>query len=145
MEAVECPPFYAESTGLSTPIDRWQDIEYHAPGCYLLHVRVAPAGGDAGAGLGAAHVEVMYAITPVDEHRTLDFWAVSRDFAVGDGEVDAYLAKMNREVVLQDVAALNLIEERLGDAVDQPEVSFKIDTGGLAARRVNADLVAREA
>ena len=42
MEGVECPPFYSESTGLQTPIDRWQDIEYYAPGCYLLHVRVAP-------------------------------------------------------------------------------------------------------
>ena len=84
------------------------------------------------------HVEVMYAITPVDEHRTLDFWAVSRDFAVGDASVDAFLETMNREVVLQDVDALSLIEERLGDAVDHPEVSFKIDTGGLAARRVLA-------
>ena len=69
MSTVECPPFYENSTGLTTPIDRWQDIEYHAPGCYLLHVRVAPAGsrpGADGADVGAAHVEVMYAITPVD-------------------------------------------------------------------------------
>jgi phenylpropionate dioxygenase-like ring-hydroxylating dioxygenase large terminal subunit len=131
MEAVECPPFYSESTGLTTPIDRWQDIEYHAPGCYLLHVRVAPAGSDE----GAAHVEVMYAITPVDEHNTLDFWAVSRDFAVGDPAVDAFLERMNREVVLQDVEALELIEARMAGAEWQPEVSFKIDTGGLAARR----------
>lgn len=140
MESVECPPFYADSTGLSTPIDRWQDIEYHAPGCYLLHVRVAPAGSDE----GAVHVEVMYAITPVDEHNTLDFWAVSRDFAIGDAGVDAFLERMNREVVLQDVAALSLIEARMAGAESQPEVSFKIDTGGLAARRVLADLVAAE-
>ena len=32
MEAVECPKFYSGSTGLRSPIDRWQDIEYHAPG-----------------------------------------------------------------------------------------------------------------
>jgi vanillate O-demethylase monooxygenase subunit len=148
MSAVECPPFYANSTGLTTPIDRWQDIEYHAPGCYLLHVRVAPVGSQPGADgvdIGAAHVEVMYAITPVDEHHTLDFWAVSRDFAIDDPEVDAYLARMNREVVLQDVEALSLIEQRLGDEWSPPEVSLKIDTGGLAARRVLADLLAAEA
>ena len=104
-------------------------------------MRVAPAGSDD----VAAHVEVMYGITPVDAHQTLDFWSVSRDFAVGDAAVDAFLEKMNREVVLQDVAALALIEERLGTAESQPEVSFKIDTGGLAARRVNAELVAAEA
>jgi vanillate O-demethylase monooxygenase subunit len=143
MESVECPPFYSESTGIQSPIDRWQDIEYHAPGFYLLHVRVAPAGtepGPGGADPHAAHVKVLYGITPVDEHSTLDFWAVARDFAIDDSGVDAFLAKMNREVVLQDVVALSLIEERLGDEWNPPEVSFKIDTGGLAARRVLAKL-----
>lgn len=146
MDGVECPPFYSESTGLRTPIDRWQDIEYHAPGCYLLHVRVAPAGSvprDDGTDPDAAHVEVMYAITPVDDHHTMDFWSVSRNFAVDDAETSAFLAKMNREVVLQDVEALELIETRLGDEWQPVEVSFKIDTGGLAARRVVASLLER--
>lgn len=143
MESVECPPFYRESTGLQSPIDRWQDIEYHAPGFYLLHVRVAPAGTQPaadGTDPDAAHVKVLYGITPVDDHNTLDFWAVSRDFAVDDADVDAFLARMNREVVLQDVEALGLIEERLGNDWDPPEVSFKIDAGGLAARRILAEL-----
>jgi vanillate O-demethylase monooxygenase subunit len=146
MEGVECPPFYAESTGLSTPIDRWQDIEYHAPGCYLLHVRVAPAGSvpDAdGNDPDAARVEVMYAITPVDDHHTLDFWSVSRNFAVDDAEMSAFFSKMNRAVVLQDVVALELIESRLGDEWQPVEVSFKIDTGALAARRLVASLLER--
>ncbi len=143
MESVECPPFYRESTGLESPIDRWQDIEYHAPGYYLLHVRVAAAGADPaadGSDPGAAHVKVLYGITPVDDHNTLDFWAVCRDFAVGDPAVDTFLADMNREVVLQDVEALGLIEERLGDEWNPPEVSFKIDTGGLAGRRILAGM-----
>lgn len=141
MEGVECPPFYAESTGLRTPIDRWQDIEYHAPGCYLLHVRVAPSGSSPdpdGSDPDAARVEVVYAITPVDDHHTLDFWAVSRNFLPDDAETSSFFAKMNREVVLQDVEALELIEERLGDEWQPVEVSFKIDAGGLAARRVLA-------
>jgi vanillate O-demethylase monooxygenase subunit len=145
MDAVECPPFYTETTGFSTPIDRWQDIEYHAPGFYLLHVRVAPSGTPAeGDDSDAAHLKVLYAITPVDDHHTLDFWAVARDFAVGDSSVDAKIADMNRAVVLQDVDALTLIEQRLGDDWTPPEVSLKIDTGGLAGRRVLADLIDRE-
>jgi vanillate O-demethylase monooxygenase subunit len=146
MEGVECPPFYSSSTGLSTPIDRWQDIEYHAPGYYLLEVRVAPSGvrpGPDGDDPDAAHLKVLYAITPVDEHNTLDFWAVCRDFALGDDSVDAVLAEMNRDVVLQDVDALSLIEARLGDDWSPPEVSLKIDAGGLAARRVLAAQIAR--
>jgi phenylpropionate dioxygenase-like ring-hydroxylating dioxygenase large terminal subunit len=143
MEAVECPPFYSESTGLQTPIDRWQDIEYHAPGFYLLHVRVAPHGQDPADDerLGtAAYLKVLYAITPCTESTTLDFWAVCRTFDIDNAETDAFMSKMNREVVLQDVEALELLEQRLAEqeaiGVTPVEVSFKIDTGGLAARRV---------
>jgi vanillate O-demethylase monooxygenase subunit len=144
MQAVECPPFYTNSTGFSTPIDRWQDIEYHPPGFYLLHVRVAPSGTPAdGDDNEAAHLKVLYAITPVDDHSTLDFWAVCRDFAIDDASVDHVLAEMNRAVVLQDVVALSLIEQRLGQDWSPPEVSLKIDTGGLAARRLLAAMTAR--
>ncbi|MEO6570998.1 MAG: aromatic ring-hydroxylating dioxygenase subunit alpha [Ilumatobacteraceae bacterium] len=146
MAGVECPPFYSGSTGLQTPIDRWQDIEYHAPGYYLLHVRVSPAGvtpGADGSDPDAAHVKVLYAITPSTDHHTLDFWAVCRDFDVDDADQDAFVAKMNRDVVLQDVECLSLIESRLGDEWQPVEVSFKIDTGGLAARRVLASQMSR--
>lgn len=139
MESVECPPFYSDTTGLSTPIDRWQDIEYHPVGCYILHSRVAAAGvvpRPDGADPGAAHLTVLYAITPVDEHNTMDFWALARDFAVGDSAIDEYLARMNREVILQDVRALDLLEQRLAAEDDPSEVSLKIDTGALAARRM---------
>jgi phenylpropionate dioxygenase-like ring-hydroxylating dioxygenase large terminal subunit len=147
MEAVECPPFYSESTGLETPIDRWQDIEYHAPGFYLLHVRVAPHGQDPADDEvtgRAAYLKVLYAITPSTPSTTLDFWAVCRNFDVDSPETDAFIAKMNREVVLQDVTALELLELRLAEqeAIDVTpvEVSFKIDSGGLAARRVLASM-----
>lgn len=143
MESVECPPFYADATGLSTPIDRWQDIEYHPVGCYVLHSRVAAAGvvpNPDGSDPDAAHLEVLYAITPVDEHNTMDFWALARDFAVDDAEVDAYLARMNREVILEDVRALELLEGRLRAETESPEVSLKIDTGALAARRMISQL-----
>jgi vanillate O-demethylase monooxygenase subunit len=148
MSAVECPPFYAKSTGLDSPIDRWQDIEYHPPGYYLLHSRIAPAGvapGPNGEDDGACHLKVLYAITPIDETHTLDFWAVCRDFAADDGGVDQFLAAMNRTVVLQDVEALNAMQVRFESDHDESEVSFKIDTGGLAARRILTKLATQSA
>jgi len=147
MGAVECPKFYSGSTGLRSPIDRWQDIEYHAPGYYLLHVRVAPVGSTPHGETDdpqAAHMKVLYAITPIDDHRTMDFWAVCRDFGVGEPALDRFIAESNRAVVLQDVEALNLIESRLGDTWEPTEVSLKIDTGGLAARRVLSAMIASE-
>jgi vanillate O-demethylase monooxygenase subunit len=140
MDDAECPAFYAKSTGLTGRITRWQDIEYHPPCLYLLHSRIAPVGSDE----IAFHVEVVYAITPETEHSTHDFWAVARDFAQDDESVSEFLAESNRTVVLQDVAALNVLERYL--QTEQPgyqELSVNIDTGGLAARRLLAEQAQR--
>ncbi len=140
MKDVECPPFYAKSTGIQGRIDRWQDIEYHPPGLYLLHSRIAPTGvepGPDGDDSAACHAEIVYAITPETANTTLDFWMVARDFAVGDGQVSDYLAQSNHTVVMQDVVALNALELAIaGEPDGYQELSINIDTGGLAARRM---------
>ncbi len=146
MDDVACPPFYAKSTGIEGRIDRWQDIEYHPPCLYLLHSRVAPVGvqlGSDGDDSRAFHVEVVYAITPETQTSTHDFWAVARDFARDDQGVSDFLAESNRTVVLQDVAALNLLETVIAaEPAGYQELSINIDTGGLAARRMLADQIA---
>lgn len=135
MHDVECPPFYSRSTGIEGRIDRWQDIEYFAPGYYLLHSRIAPTGLEPGQP-GEFHLEISYGITPSTETSTYDFWAVSRDFALDDGAVTEHLYKLNETVVAQDVAALDVLEARIAADPDPYEVSIKIDKGGLAARRM---------
>lgn len=140
MADAACPPFYAKSTGIEGRITRWQDIEYRPPCLYLLHSRIAPAGvlpREDGTDPDAFHVEVVYAITPETAHSTHDFWAVARDFALEDQGVSDFLAENNRTVVLQDVDALNVLEQVI--AAEPPgyqELSINIDTGGLAARRI---------
>jgi vanillate O-demethylase monooxygenase subunit len=121
MADAECPPFYARSTGLSGRITRWQDIEYRPPCLYQLHSRIAPVGVLPNADLSdpaAFHVEVVYAITPETGHSTHDFWAVARDFALDDAGVSEFLAEQNRIVVLQDVAALNVLQRVLDPVRD---------------------------
>jgi vanillate O-demethylase monooxygenase subunit len=145
MDDAECPPFYAESTGISGRIMRRQDIEYHAPCLYLLHSRVAPVGvlpkAD-GSDPGGFHTEITYAITPSAEGRVYDFWAVSRDWATDDAGVTEFLRGNNHTVVMQDVTALNLLQRSLRTEPDgYQELSINIDTGGLAARRILARLV----
>ena len=146
MKDVECPPFYARSTGIPGRIDRWQEIEYHAPCLYLLHSRIAPTGVEPapdGTDPDAFHVEVVYAITPETETSTHDFWAVARDFALDDAAVSEFLHENNRTVVLQDVVALDVLESVIaGEADGAQELSINIDTGGLAARRLIARLAA---
>ncbi|WP_067811612.1 aromatic ring-hydroxylating dioxygenase subunit alpha [Actinomadura kijaniata] len=143
MDDAECPPFYANSTGIQGRITRWQDIEYHAPCLYLLHSRVAPVGSPPpnadGTDPQAFHVEVVYAITPSTGKHTYDFWAVARDFALDDQEVTEFLHKNNHTVVMQDVDALNVLQKALDtEKPGYQELSINIDTGGLAARRLLA-------
>ncbi|HEU5029857.1 MAG TPA: hypothetical protein VFV01_33425, partial [Spirillospora sp.] len=140
MADAACPPFYAKSTGIEGRITRWQDIEFAPPCLYKLHSRIAPVGvlpHDDGTDPDAFHVEVVYAITPETEHSTHDFWAVARDFALDDASVSDFLRENNRTVVLQDVAALDVLEQVIaGEPDGYQELSINIDTGGLAARRV---------
>ena len=146
MADAACPPFYAKSTGITGRITRWQDIEYHPPCLYVLHSRIAPVGvlpPENGPDDQAFHVEVVYAITPATEHSTLDFWAVARDFARDDESVSDFLRTNNRDVVMQDVNALNILEQVIAsEPAGGQELSINIDAGALAARRILARQVA---
>jgi phenylpropionate dioxygenase-like ring-hydroxylating dioxygenase large terminal subunit len=140
MADAECPPFYANSTGIDGRIARWQDVEYHAPCLYLLHSRIAPVGvlpHEDGTDPDAFHTEITYAITPETDNSVLDFWMVSRDFAKDDEDVTEYMYKNNHTVVMQDVDALNILEVVIeGEPEGFQELSINIDAGGLAARKM---------
>lgn len=141
MNAVECPPFYSRTTGLEGKVDRWQDIDYTPPGYYLLHSRIAPVGQPPlpdGSDEHGFHMKILYGLTPSSDHRVYDFWALARDFCVGDAEVDGFLDKMQQGVVQEDVDALNVLQSRVDEHPEVSEVSIKIDRGGLAARRMLA-------
>ena len=143
MENVVCPPSYIPSMaakGFSGNIDRWQDIEYHAPALYLLNSRIGPPGvppREDGDDSHAAHKKIVYGITPSTANTTYDFWCVARDHEVGDPAADERGMKSQSAVVLQDVVALDLLEATLAtEPPNYQELSVNIDTGALAARRM---------
>ncbi|MGD0055060.1 MAG: aromatic ring-hydroxylating dioxygenase subunit alpha [Acidimicrobiales bacterium] len=139
MNDVECPPFYSRTTGLQGKVDRWQDIDYFPPGYYLLHARIAPVSQPPlpdGNDDHAFHMKILYGLTPSTETSVYDFWALSRDFCVGDDEIDRFLEKMQAGVVQEDVDALTILQRRSEGTLEVNEVSIKIDRGGLAARRM---------
>lgn len=143
MANVECPPFYASTTGLSGTIDRWQDIEYFPPSFYKLNSRIAPVAQPPlpdGTDDHAFHLKIFYGLTPSTENSVYDFWALSRDFCVGDSAIDAALEEMQFGVVQEDVDALTIIQGRVDSGREMTEVSVKIDRGGLAARHVLVQL-----
>lgn len=136
MENAECPPSYQQLTGLTSPIDRTQDISFHAPGLYVLRNRIAKSPTEASEGGGDAfHGKVIYAITPADDRTSHYFYAIGRDFALEDRELDAARQEQQIALIQEDKDAVELLQRRVDLEGPSPEVSIKIDTGGLAARR----------
>jgi vanillate O-demethylase monooxygenase subunit len=139
MYGVAIPPNYARSTGLSGPIDRFQEIEYTPPCLYVLHSRVAAA-GDTGPGFRS---NIVYCITPETERTTHNFYAICRE--PRDAGDTAKPNSNQRNTVAEDTRALELLERTLTeDDDDAPEVSIGIDRGGLIGRRMIADLLRLE-
>src|ERR1019366_7932003 len=100
-----------KSSGLTSPIDRWQEIQFFAPSFYVLHVRVAKA-GDEGPGMLS---KVVYGITPEPAHTTHNFYGICRNLP-RDPNNKPFSGQAN--TVQEDTDALELLERWL---VTDPE------------------------
>lgn len=141
MHGVACPPNYQKSTGITGLIDRSQEIQFFAPGFYVLHVRIAEAGDTQSKGFLS---KIVYGITPETARTTHNFYGICRDVD-RDTARPPFTGQAN--TVAEDRECLELLERWIvadGDDVP-PEVSIGIDRGGLLGRRMLADLLRREA
>lgn len=146
MESATCPPSYQHLTGLTSPIDRTQDISFHAPSLYVLHNRIAKAGVPVeGDDREAFHGKVIYAITPADDRTVHYFFAIGRDFALDDRELDEQRRQQQIALIKEDADAVELLQRRIDAEGDASEISIKIDTGALAARRAIRARIEQEA
>jgi phenylpropionate dioxygenase-like ring-hydroxylating dioxygenase large terminal subunit len=142
MVGIEAPPFYEKSCGLTSPVDRWQDGEFHAPGIFLLHIRLAPTGTEEPEGF---HMKVLYGITPATEGSCHDFYAVGRDYLIDDDDLSKFQQQQQLAVMAEDVDALEAQEAMMGDRLHAPrEASIRSDLAAIRARRLLDRLAAAE-
>ena len=135
MEGAEIPANFKRYTGLTDgTIDRWQDIEYHVPACYTLHIRVAPRGaGDD----QAFFTKIVYALPPETKHSTHFIRLISKSFGHNQPEwVASTISRAHTQVLEEDRVALELLEENLPADGHWQELSVNFDRGGLQWRRV---------
>lgn len=138
MRGVQCPAFFERFTGLRTPIDRGQDIEFFAPSMYLLHVTLAAGAplDDPPFGNEAFRIRVFYAITPGGANITHFRFAMARDFGHDDDELSLLFERSQYDLIAEDARALEILQRGIDDQGWPTEVSIRIDSGGLASRRV---------
>ena len=148
MHGVECPPTYAQRTGLRSPIDRSQHIQFFVPSLYVLDTRVAPAEGvtpPEGQPTRDFRGKVVYAMTPETESRTHYFFAIGRDYEYANPTFDDTVYEGQICLIDEDARAVKILQD-LQDSEGAPsEVSIRLDTAALVARRMLARRLAAEA
>jgi phenylpropionate dioxygenase-like ring-hydroxylating dioxygenase large terminal subunit len=142
MTGIDAPPFYEKSMGLTSPIDRWQDGEFHAPGVFQLNIRLAPTGTQEPEGF---HMKVIYGMTPATETETHDFFALGRDYRTEDEELSRFQLEQQLAVMREDVDALEVQEVMVAtDPQAGRESSIRSDVAGLRGRRILERMARRE-
>jgi phenylpropionate dioxygenase-like ring-hydroxylating dioxygenase large terminal subunit len=142
MIGIEAPPFYQKSMGLTSPIDRWQDGDFYAPGLFVLNIRIAPTGTEEPEGF---HMKVIYGMTPATETETHDFFALARDYQIDDDGLSKFQLEQQLAVMQEDVDALEIQEVMV--ATEPPGVrksSIRSDVAGIRARRLLEKMAAKE-
>ncbi|GLW05720.1 vanillate monooxygenase [Microtetraspora sp. NBRC 13810] len=143
MVGIEAPPFYEKSMGLTSPIDRWQDGDFYAPGIFQLNIRLAPTGTEEPEGF---HMKVLYGLTPATETETHDFFALGRDYRIHDEELSKFQLDQQLAVMKEDVDALEIQEVMVATEPDGVrESSIRSDVAGIRGRRLLEKMAAKEA
>lgn len=142
MIGIEAPPFYEKSMGLTSPIDRWQDGDFYAPGVFQLNMRLAPTGTEEPEGF---HMKVLYGMTPATETETHDFFALGRDYRIDDTELSRFQLEQQLAVMKEDVDALEIQEVMVATETGASrESSIRSDIAALRGRRLLERMAAQE-
>ena len=141
MKDAACPPTYQTRTGLRSPIDREQHISFFVPALYVLDTLVVeaesvhdPATGPRRPFLG----KVVYGLTPMSERRTHYFFAIGRDYAMDDAAMDDAVREGQHCLIDEDAHAVAVLQQLADEEGPTPEVSTRLDTAALIARRMLA-------
>lgn len=138
------PPVFAEPLGLApgTPYDRDNYGSFLSPALQAGAVDLK----DPDSGALTGRFRVCHATTPIDGGKMYYFWLLGRDHGT-DAEDLRAIEEMTKIGFAEDEAMIEAIQasaerDPRGDAV--PEVSVKMDTAGIQARRIIQRWMAKE-
>lgn len=130
------PSVFAEPLGIvpGTPYDRENYGSFVTPAIQVAAVDLIEPGSRRRTG----RFRVVHATTPIDPTHMHYFWVVGRDYGTNDAEMET-LATITKvgfaedEMMIEAIQTLKLRDPRGSSA---PEVSVKMDSAGIQARRI---------
>ena len=128
------------------PVDRWQIIHYSSPATITIDVGIAPTGtgapeGDRSAGINGY---ILNTVTPAGPGRCHYFWAITRNYLIGDQSLTHVLRQGNAQVFTQDTEMLNAQQRAIQANPHHEFYNLNIDFGGMWMRRILDSQVAAE-
>jgi len=146
MLGIEPPPFWANQLGRAGPVDRWQVIRFEPPGTVTIDVGVADAGtgapqGDRTRGVNAY---VLNTITPETGTTSHYFWAIARNYRLGEQRITTELREGVTRIFREDEVVLEAQQRALEAYPDRGLVNLGIDAGGVWSRKLIARMVESE-
>jgi phenylpropionate dioxygenase-like ring-hydroxylating dioxygenase large terminal subunit len=139
------PPTFVKAGGFTTPVDRWQVIDFAPPACLRLDVGATPTGTGAphGRRVGGITMRNLNAITPETETTSHYFWGQAHDWDVGNRALTAMLLDQITTAFLEDVAVFEAQQRNMTLMPNAPQVDINSDSGVIQARRI-LDRIHRE-
>lgn len=145
LEAAPLPSLLSVPTELGTKcVTRETDTWWISPALNLTHSNVHDPAPEPGRPASYAF-KVIHFITPETQYSTHNFWAVARDFRLGDPAIPAHTHASFKKAFQEDLEALDWIETRLKEeGLEFGEIHLASDRGGLLMRREMKKLAMRE-
>jgi vanillate O-demethylase monooxygenase subunit len=146
MHNIDPPPFWAANLRSFGKCDRWQICNFTLPANVMIDVGVALAGtgaeqGDRSKGVTGIVVNLM---TPESETATWYHWGMARNFQTDDRGLTFRIRDGQAAVFAEDTEILEAQQENILRRPDRELQNFKIDAGGVHARRIIERELARQ-
>jgi phenylpropionate dioxygenase-like ring-hydroxylating dioxygenase large terminal subunit len=132
------PPLYKEAGGFKGNVDRWQIVE-HVPPCFSVNFAGCK---DAG---GRIDLMALSAPTPETASTTHYFFGFVRNFGLTDPAIDRVFDVDFVKIFKEDIPVLEAQQRMVELRPDAPKIDIANDAAPLAARRMLAALLAKEA
>jgi len=138
MRNIKPPPFWAANLKSNAACDRWQICNFSLPANVLIDVGVALAGtgapdGDRSQGITGIVIDLM---TPETETTTWYHWGMARNFETDNQALTVQIRDAQAAVFAEDIAVLEAQQRSISARPERNLCNFKIDKGGVAARRI---------
>lgn len=140
------PQLFARAGGFNGNVDRWMNLRHTLPSSCVFDIGCAAAGSGAVDGDRSKGIEIrsLHAITPETETTTHYFWGYARNFALERPEVTDLLRTGASATFSEDVEVLEYQQKALATSIAAPDVDINGDAAPLLARRMKAEILARE-